>query len=297
MTAEVVKGFAAHKPYPKENKEDKPMSVKEIRYEIKGAKALPEMTWVEVEEALKRTDIVIVPVGSTEAHGPHLPLATDAMHGTEAVRRTVRVLAEEGIEVVAGPTIPFGVTPGLMGFPGTICLRNRTAIELIKDVCRSLDHHGFKKIILVLAHGGNYATMQTAAEELKDEIEADVYFANALKILREMRGPLLHSERPTEEGHSGEGETARILAIAPELVQMDNAEVFYPKAKKKEKMTGDEKPLLGGGWGVPVLDIRKIWPKAFRGNPTVATKEVGEKLLDLRARWLADLIKRDLVEQ
>ncbi len=269
--------------------------MKEIRYEIKGAKTLPEMSWVEVEEALKRTDIVIVPVSSTESHGPHLPLASDAINGTEMARRTVKMLAEEGIEVVAGPTIPFGVTPGLFNFPGTICLRNRTAIELIKDVCRSLDHHGFKKIILMLAHGGNYATIQVAAEELKDEIEADVYFATSLHVMTQAQGQILHSDRPTEEGHAGEGETSRILAIAPELVQMDRAEVFYPEKNKKKKVPGDEKPVMGGGWAAPVRDIRKIWPRSFRGNPKFATKEVGEKLLDLRARWLADLIKRDLV--
>ncbi len=269
--------------------------MKEVRYEVKGAKALPEMSWVEVEEALKRTDIVIVPVASTEAHGPHLPLSADCIHGTDLARRTAKMLAEEGIEVVAGPTIPFGITPGLLSFPGTICLRNRTAIELIKDVCRSLDHHGFKKIILALAHGGNYATMQVAAEELKDEIEADVYFVTILKIMESHYEEILHSERPTEEGHSGEGETSRIMAIVPELVQMDHAETFYPERPPKPKIVGDDAPLHGGGWAVPARDYREILPKAFRGNSKLATKEVGEKLLDLRARWLADVIKRDLV--
>ena len=268
--------------------------MKEIRYEVKGVKTLPEMSWVEVEEALKRTDIVIIPVSSTESHGPHLPLATDVISNTEVARRTVRMLAEEGIEVVAGPTIPFGIAPYHMSFPGTICLRNRTAIELIKDVCRSLDHHGFKKIVLMLAHGGNYATMQVAAEELKDEIEADVYFATSLQVVTQEQVPILHSDRPTEEGHAGEGETSRILVIAPELVQMDRAEVFYVEKSKKKKVPGDEKPVMGGGWAAPVRDIRKVWPRGFRGNPKLATKETGEKLLDLRARWLADLIKRDL---
>jgi creatinine amidohydrolase len=270
--------------------------MKEIRYEVKGVKTLPEMSWTEVEEALTETDIVIVPVSSTESHGPHLPLATDAINGTEMARRTVRMLADEGIEVVAGPTIPFGITPSLMSFPGTICLRNRTAIDLIKDVCCSLDHHGFRKIVLLLAHGGNYATMQVAAEELKDEIEADVYFATSLNVMTQGYGKLLNSERPTEEGHAGEGETSRILAIVPELVMMDRAEVFYPEKSDKKKLPGDATPGHGGGWGPPMGDIRERWPRSFRGNPTVATKETGEKLLDIRSRWLADLIKRDIAK-
>jgi creatinine amidohydrolase len=272
------------------------MPVKEIHYEVKGVKTLPEMSWVEVEDALKRTDIVIVPVSSTEGHGPHLPLATDVLNGTEMMRRTVRMLAEEGIEVVAGPTIPFGITQNFMSFPGTITLRNRTAIELIKDVCRSLDHHGFRKIVLLLAHGGNYATMQVAAEELMHEIEAEVYFANSLNVMTKGYGQLLRSDRPTEEGHAGEGETSRILAIAPGLVQMDKAEVFYLEKSKREKLPGDDTPVHGGGWDVPVRDYRKVLPRGFRGNPSFATKETGEKLLDIRARWLADLIKRDLVK-
>ncbi len=271
--------------------------MKQVRYEVKGAKTLPEMSWVEVEEALKKTDIVIVPVSSTEAHGPHLPLATDWLNGTEMARRTVAILAEEGVDVVAGPTIPFGVTPSLMSFPGTICLRNRTAIELIKDVCRSLAHHGFKKIVLLLAHGGNYASMQVAAEELKGEIDSVVVFATSLKVTTDTYGKILRSDRPTEEGHAGEAETARILAIAPELVQMERAEVFYPEKTGKTKMPGDEKPVMGGGWDVPEYDIRKVWPRGFRGNPKWATAETGDKVLNIRCRWLADMIKRDLVKR
>jgi creatinine amidohydrolase len=267
----------------------------QVQYQIKGFKTLPEMSWVEVEEALKKTNIIIVPVASTEAHGPHLPLMTDCIHGTDLARRTAQLLAQEGVDVVAGPTIPFGVTPGLFAFPGTIHLRNRTAIELIKDVCVSLDHHGFKKIILVLAHGGNFATMQVAAEELRNEIEADVYFATALKVMESHYEEILHSDRPTEEGHSGEGETSRVLAITPELVQPERMEVYYAPKSGKPKITGDDAPLHGGGWAPPVRNYREYMPRAFRGSPKLASKETGEKLLNIRARWLADLIKRDIV--
>ena len=76
---------------------------------------------------------------------------------------------------------------------------------------------------------------------------------------------------------------------------MDKAEVFYPKKPVKKKLAGDETPGHGGGWAPPVRDLRTSWPRGFRGNPTFATKETGETLLDIRARWLADLIRRDLV--
>ncbi|MBC8492437.1 MAG: creatininase family protein, partial [Chloroflexi bacterium] len=94
----------------------------EILYTVRGPKTLEDMTWEELSEVLKETDIVIVPVGSTEQHGPHLPLATDTIQATEIAKRTVVRLAEEGIKVVAGPTIPFGVAPYHMSFSGTITL-------------------------------------------------------------------------------------------------------------------------------------------------------------------------------
>src|SRR5512136_1500962 len=78
---------------------------RKVIYSVRGPKGLSEMTWEEVAEELKRTDLIIVPVGSTEEHGPHMPLAADTIQGVEVSRRVVASLATEGIHAVAGPAI------------------------------------------------------------------------------------------------------------------------------------------------------------------------------------------------
>lgn len=264
----------------------------EILYTVRGPKTLEDMTWEELSEVLKETDIVIVPVGSTEQHGPHLPLATDTIQATEIAKRTVVRLAEEGIKVVAGPTIPFGVAPYHMSFSGTITLSADTLKAVIKEVCTSLYHHGFRRFVLLLGHGGNYAVMQVAAQDLVIELpESKVIFLNYLPALESKYPEFLTSGRA--EGHSGEGETARILLTHPDLVQMDRAQVYY--SRKADEAESDDHPLLGGGIYVPVRDWRAITPYGSAGNPTLAKPETGQKGYDVIVDWVCAAIKRTLL--
>ena len=148
--------------------------MRETLYTVRGPKTMAEMSWVEVEAALRDTSIVVVPLGSTEQHGPHMPLGVDTMLGVELSRRVVERLGQEGLPVVAGPTIPFGASPNMEElahpFPGTISLRLSTLIAVIKDVCRALYEQGFRKIVLVTTHAENHGPAQVAAKELAEEL-------------------------------------------------------------------------------------------------------------------------------
>ena len=266
--------------------------VDEVLYSLKGPKTLFEMTWEEVAEALEETDIVLIPVGSTEQHGPHLPLGNDAMQGRETARRVASKLGQEGITVVVGPTIPFGIAPYHMAFPGTIRLSHSTLKSVIKEVCLSLYHHGFRKIALLLSHGGNFGTMLVAAEELVQETDAQVVVLNWWRALMAQYPQMLKSKRP--EGHGGEGETARMLATHPELVEMERARVFY--SEKADKMDSfDLHPALGGGVYYPERDLKETTECGSAGNPTLATRETGEKQWEATTDWICRIIKRDLV--
>jgi creatinine amidohydrolase len=264
----------------------------EILYTVKGPKSLPDMTWAEVAEILEETDTVIVPVASTEQHGPHLPLATDTIQAIEIAKRAVASLATEGIKVVAGPTIPFGLAPYHMPFPGTISLSADTLKAVIREVCTSLYEHGFRKFALLLGHGGNYGVMQVAAQELVVELpESQVVFLNFLPALEAKYPEFLLSGRP--EGHSGEGETARILLTHPNLVQMERAQEYYsPEADEAES---EDHPLLGGGIYTPVRDWSAVTPYGSAGNPTLATAENGKKGYDVIVNWVCDAIKHTLL--
>src|ERR1051325_8572828 len=96
------------------------------------------LTWKEAREALKRGAVMILPVGSTEAHGPHLPLATDVIISEEMSRRAARKLTEQGIETFVLPPVSYSVTDFSADFAGTISIKKETAVALIRDICTSL---------------------------------------------------------------------------------------------------------------------------------------------------------------
>jgi len=113
------------------------------------AKLLENMNWMDVEEYLKKDDRIVLVTGSTEQHG-YLNMGTDT--------QTPWAMAKEACEiegVILAPALPFGVCPGLMGYPGTISLKPGTYLDLLDQILRSFIRHGFKRIVIVNGHGGN----------------------------------------------------------------------------------------------------------------------------------------------
>jgi creatinine amidohydrolase len=202
-------------------------------------KTLPEMSWWEVKEALKQTDIVLVPVGSVENHGPHCPLDSDNIKNLEFVRRTSKKLEENGIKNVFGPNIPFGYAPNHMHFSGTISLSVSTFHNLIKEVCLSLVKHGFKRLVLFVGHGGNHPGMRLAARELRDETEARFFVINYHPLYGPLYTDISKAERPwfaaDAEWHQGDFGTSMLLATRPDLVYMERARKRYSDFMQKKK--------------------------------------------------------------
>lgn len=258
------------------------------RYTIAGPKSLPEMTWPEVAALRERTEIVLVGVGSCEGHGHHMPLASDTILGADSVRRIAARLEQEGILAVPGPTIPFGISPDYMSFPGTITLRPATLLGVLRDVCTSLARHGFRKIVLVLTHDGNLGVMQAAAQELSGDGIARVLVLNPLPVVREKYGEILKSTGT--EGHAGEGETARVLASQPELVDLARAVAFAPE--RRARPAWDLPPHFGGAAYEPPQDFRAEAPPGSIGNPALASRDTGEKGWALITEWASEVIKR-----
>jgi creatinine amidohydrolase len=138
---------------------------------------LANMTWPEVEERLRECDIVLIPVGSTEQHGPALPVSTDHYIATQFAYRAAEMVLDKH-KVVVTPTIAFGFSPHHMEFKGTITLSELTLSSMISDVCYSLAEHGFKKIVLVNGHGGNETAIANALHDMQGNIDAKVYSVN-----------------------------------------------------------------------------------------------------------------------
>jgi creatinine amidohydrolase len=261
---------------------------REVIYSVRGVRNLPEMTWEEVAEELKRTDLIIFPVAATEVHGPHLPLGADTIQGTEACRRIVARLASENIHAVAGLPIPLGVSMPQMDFPGTISLTPATLSAVIKEVCNSLVKHGFRKIVLVMSHDGNIGALYSAAEEISKQPGVRVLLMNWLPFLRSKYSQILKSK---SGGHGGEGETARVLASIPELVRLDRAQVG-PEEGGGPSLEGDIPIHFGGGTFDPLHGLKEKTPIGSFGDPRGATAEIGEKCYQLIEDWACQVIRR-----
>lgn len=265
---------------------------REILYTVHGPKTIFEMTSEEVREALQQTDVILVPVGAIEAHGPHLPLGTDTMEADETCRRTAVELANRGCPVVIAPAIPFGMSAFHMGFPGTITIKAETLIALIKEVCGSLYESGFRNFILIHGHDGNLGAMMTAAQSFVDETsEGVVCVLNWLAELVKEYPKFTDSKKG--ESHGGEGETSRILATHPELVNLAAGESYYLEPSDLRKIQSPEHIKTGGAVFYATRSYKDLTPVGSIGTPSLATKEKGEKGYEIIVRWLADIIERD----
>lgn len=261
-------------------------------------KTLPEMTWLEVKEALEQTDIVLVSVGSVENHGAHLPLDSDNLKNQEFMRRTSKKLEERGIKNVYGPMIPFGLCPNHMDFAGTITISDFTLHNLIKDVCLSLIKHGFKRLVLFVGHGGNWPTMRLVARELKDETSARMFVINYHMLYGPQYPEISKSARPRfgadGEWHGGDFGTSLLLTIRPDLVHMDKARVYFADdfMQNKKASAGGLAPPLDDWLMYNTKDLAPDYGAV--GDALCATAETGELLLEKVTDQIADFLEIEL---
>jgi creatinine amidohydrolase len=233
---------------------------------------LEEMTTDEVEAALATCRSVIIPFGVMEAHGPHLPLATDTIQAYDAARRAAQLTP-----VFVAPPVPYGYCRSLAGHPGTISVSAETMRLLTRDLLRSLYAQGFRNFIL---YSGHASSLQMAAlEEGADGVLAECPDANVAIVLEYdalLKGAAKLIETPGDM-HAGEIETSRIMAARPELVREEK----LPEASGRQSA----RPIL-------VRDLRRYWPSSVLGAPRKASAEKGELLGQVAADYLAELVKR-----
>lgn len=241
---------------------------------------IEEMTWPEVRDAIKSGKRrVIVMLGAMEQHGPHLPIGTDTYLGYATGERLARRLGD----ALVAPVVSLGYSVGHLPMAGTVSIEEPTLEAVIVDVCRSLARHGFREIILLCSHGGNYHALANVLPRLRAEhatlhISAITDFDEWLQGAREFaRREGLDMARLGV--HAGQGETSLMLAHRPELVQMDRA---------VEGFTGDAS-IRWKSKVPPPMDTMS--PTGILGDARGATAAIGEKMFAERIERLAQMIE------
>ncbi len=177
---------------------------------------LPHMTSPEVEALLAKTDMVIIPVASLEQHGNHLPIGTDFINGVERCK----LIAQER-DILVSPVLMVGQSPYHMGFAGTVTLKAETIIQVHLEAVESLIKHGFKRFIIMNAHGGNRAISTLIVDQINQTTAGvAVSFSEAVRPFME---PSSVAASTVLDRHGGTGETSNSLYLMPDLVQLDKA--------------------------------------------------------------------------
>ncbi len=176
---------------------------------------LNEMTWQEVQSAIEQNKIPVIPVGSTEQHGPHLTIDTDSFLCFEVIR----AVAAKFNRLVVVPPVVYGYSSHHLQFPGTISLRPFTLINLLVDICLCLAKHGFKKIFILNGHGGNKGVIATATRYAEDQMEKPIPIASAtyFDFAKQQIARIRESELQGM-AHAGELETSLQLFLRSNLV-------------------------------------------------------------------------------
>ena len=244
---------------------------------------IDELSWVEIRDRIAAGWLtVIVPLGSTEQHGPALPLLTDNEHGVQTAIRAARIVGK----VLVGPVVTLGYSAEHRAFPGTVSLSKATLASLLHDIAESHARSGFKLVYFWVAHGGNFSTLQEALPALESKWpgcrisglkDLSGYISSTWDSVPPLQGiPLSQSG-----SHAGEFETSMMLAARPDLVQMSAAEkgCAAPFESIAEKMFAS--------------GIHTVSPNGVLGDQRPADAERGAYYLNK----LAEYVVQDLAKE
>lgn len=252
----------------------------------RDALRLAEATTTQVRERLTQTPTVaLLPLGSTEAHGPHLPLCTDVLIAEGSALRAARRLDDRAIGALVLPALPYAVTEFVRGFAGTLSVRAATIAQLVEEIAAAVFEQGFALLVLVNGH-----LEPEHARMLKDTAARITASGAGRAIFPDQRRPPTVQQLGVEfaqgGGHAGGYETSLVLATRPELVD-EAARAALPRnlvdlaARMRD---GATTAAAAGG------------PDAWFGDPAAATAAEGERLLEVHATMIEQAVMAALAE-
>lgn len=247
--------------------------------DTRGPHLWAELTWPEAEERLKRVDIALLPVGSIEQHGPHLPLDTDAYDAGYLARRVAEACSDPRPFLL--PLVPYGVSHEHDDFKGTISVRNDTLASLVYDIGMSTARNGIRKLVILNGHGGNGPALNYAAQMINRDAQilvcVDSGEASDVDIYRMVETP--------NDIHAGEVETSTSLALRPEKVRLDLAVPFVPEFSNRYLNYTSKRGISWYSY------TRRISETGVLGDPSRASAEKGRRIWEVMIAHLVALVE------
>jgi creatinine amidohydrolase len=261
------------------------------------SRSLLDLSPPDIRAHLEHDDTILIPIGSTEMHGDHLPLGTDIYNALEVSRR-----AAELADTLYAPVLLAGYSPQHLRQPesgmGTITLRAATVCAVVHDVARSLIHHGFNRLIFVNGHTSNQKVLDAVMRQLRYETGALIavfkpYGERYLGIIEDV---MENSPEETAGWHASEEETSIMMAYRPANVRMEravdaraHAPSWLPEAFQKSDATWDAQ-FKGYEYFYFPMDHDEMADHGVIGNPFRATAEKGNEIFRRFAEYLAEAI-------
>lgn len=240
---------------------------------------LGEMTWPEAKAHFKAVDVALLPVGSIEQHGPHLPLDTDAYDAAYLAKAVAQNCTDPKPAVL--PLIPYGVSYHHEEFSGTISIGNRTLSRLVYEIGMSAARNGITKLVIINGHGGNSPALNFAAQEINRDARIFVCVDTGETSDVDIESMI---DTPNDV-HAGEIETSTTLALRPELVRMNKAEKLIPEFSNRYLDFTSKRSI---SW---YAFTKRISESGVMGDPTKASAEKGRKMWDAMIRHLVAFVE------
>jgi len=244
---------------------------------------LAYLTWEEVRDLDRTKTVAIVPVGAVEAHGPHLPLATDVIIAEVMARAAAARLAARGHEAVLLPAIAYTAAQFAAGFPGTVSLQPATVTALLVDLARSLARHDLSLLAVANAHldPAHLAAIDAAVTQIRREDGARIVFPDVTKKPWAVR---LTDEFRSGACHAGQYESSIVLAARPELV----------REAVRRSLPANPRSLSGAIRAGQTSFEQAGGPRAYFGSPAAARADEGARTIEVLGTILEEAVLAEL---
>lgn len=247
-----------------------------------------DLTWEEIAAWIHLDPVVVIPVGSIEQHGRHLPVKTDTAIATYVADKAVEKVRESS-SVLLAPTISIGCSEHHIEFPGTLALNEEAFIQVGVQIGMSIVYHGFRRLLFLNAHGGNEAPLNIVKSVIRRRTEGHVLCVavSSRKLVNEEAVRAIRHSKPGGMSHAGEFETSALMALDEPNVHPERITKFLPEWTNGYFQPGayvNSRVSLG-------FHLKDFTESGVVGDPTEATADRGLQFLELRIDALGAFIK------